>query len=257
MDKINKLEEIIQKFTIYQFYIGQTVNPKIRLKQHFKSKNFKLMIVLFKSDSETIDFLEHYLINKFKNNQNNMNNQIYENNEKDLANLSDLSNIDELFPDENEINPENIDYLYISFPILIDKIDKNLDYFDILTITNNNKVISQKNYKYKIKSNKIKKTPFTICKDKINTLLKQYSFKYSKCYIKSSKNYQIRKLKILKHNKDYLIKQIYRNNDYELIHELIKKLQISTYDGSIKIKKNNIFQRLKKKDKNCIYIILK
>ena len=60
---ITSLINIIDNYTKYDFYIGQTNNPKQRLKQHKQSKNFNFMIVIYKSSKEIIDILEYSLIN--------------------------------------------------------------------------------------------------------------------------------------------------------------------------------------------------
>ena len=49
---INSLINIIDNYTKYDFYIGQTNNPKERLRQHKQSKNFNFMIVIYKSSKE-------------------------------------------------------------------------------------------------------------------------------------------------------------------------------------------------------------
>lgn len=244
---INSLIETIDKYTNYDFYIGQTNNPKQRLKQHKQSKNFNFMIVIYKSSKEIIDILEYSLINKYKSYANNMNNQTYENNTKTIINPNVI------IPDVNKI--EDVHYLYIAFPFVVKVVSQ---YIDILNIkvddTNRIKVNSTINY---TKKKTTAKTPRVICEDKIKTLISQYHFNYRFMKIRST-NKEFKTFKAFKENKNYMIKMIYKNSNTKLINELKKEFQNTEYSGIINLKENKIkslFHRSNKDDKLYIAFI--
>ena len=232
MDKlINRLIEIINFYTNKDFYIGQTNNPRVRIKQHNGSKEFKFMIVLYESSKEIIDILEYSLINKFKTYKNNMNNQTYEKNKKTF----NIQNVE--IPDITKIN--EIHYLYIAFPYVIKP--SNHEYIDTLEIKNVNnkiKVISSMNkcYVQKRKSD-IKRTPKEICDMKIKKLISQYHYKYKFVKIRATeKNFKT--FKALKENKNCMIKMIYTNSDTNLIKELKKEYQNTKFEDIENLKEN-------------------
>ena len=184
---INSLINIIDNYTKYDFYIGQTNNPKQRLKQHKQSKNFNFMIVIYKSSKEIIDILEYSLINKYRSYANNMNNQTYENNTKTIIN----SNV--VIPDVNKI--DEIHYLYITFPYVIKVVSEYIDVLNIKVDANNRiKIISTINY---TKKKTTAKTPREICENKIRTLISQYHFNYRFMKI-SSTNKEFKTFKAFK-----------------------------------------------------------
>ena len=234
MDKlINGLIEIIDLYTNKDFYIGQTNNPKIRIRQHKGSKEFKFMIVLYESSKEIIDILEYSLINKFKSYKNNMNNQTYEKNKKTF-NIQTVE-----IPDIKKIN--ELHYLYIAFPYLIKPL--NHEFIDTLEIKNMNdkiKVISSMNKCYvRRKKSEIKKTPREICDSRIKKLISQYHFKYKFIKIRATeKNFKT--FKELKENKNYMVKMIYSNSDPKLIKDLKKEYQNVEYEGVKNIKENSL-----------------
>ena len=244
---INSLINIIDNYTKYDFYIGQTNNPKQRLKQHKQSKNFNFMIVIYKSSKEIIDILEYSLINKYRSYANNMNNQTYENNTKILID----PNI--VIPDVNKI--DEIHYLYIAFPFVVKVVSQYIDILNIKVDGNNRfKVISTINY---TKKKTTTKTPREICEDKIKTLISQYHFNYRFMKIRST-NKEFKTFKAFKENKNYMIKMIYKNSNTKLINELKKEFQNTVYSGIVNIKENknmSLFHRSNKDDKLYIDFI--
>lgn len=244
---INSLINIIDNYTKYDFYIGQTNNPKQRLKQHKQSKNFNFMIVIYKSSKEIIDILEYSLINKYKSYANNMNNQTYENNTKTIINPNVI------IPDVNKI--EDVHYLYIAFPFVVKVVSQYIDILNIKVDDNNRiKVNSTINY---TKKKTTAKTPRVICEDKIKTLISQYHFNYRFMKIRST-NKEFKTFKAFKENKNYMIKMIYKNSDTKLINELKKEFQNTEYSGIINLKENKIkslFHRSNKDDKLYIAFI--
>ena len=244
---INSLINIIDNYTKYDFYIGQTNNPKQRLKQHKQSKNFNFMIVIYKSSKEIIDILEYSLINKYRSYANNMNNQTYENNTKTIIN----SNV--VIPDVNKI--DEIHYLYITFPYVIKVVSEYIDVLNIKVDANNRiKIISTINY---TKKKTTAKTPRELCENKIRTLISQYHFNYRFMKIRST-NKEFKTFKAFKENKNYMIKMIYKNSDTKLINELKKEFQNTEYENIINLKENKIkslFHRSNKDDKLYIAFI--
>lgn len=233
---IINLSDIVNHYTKNDFYIGQTNNPKSRLKQHNESKNYLFMIVIYESSKDIIDILEYSLINKFKTLETNMNNQIYPDNEK----LDYISKIQ--IPDINTVKDKH--YLYLAFPF---SVDITTDYIDVLT------VISNKNGKNKILSslqyatiNKENKTPEDICETRINDLICQYRFKYRKMKIRTTKgNFKLFKIK--EESKDNIIKMIYKNSNSDLIKQLNTQFNDKEYNnitndkmGLLRKIKNNI-----------------
>lgn len=216
---ITNLSDIINHYTSYDFYIGQTNNPKTRLKQHNESKNFLFMIVIYESSKDIIDILEYSLINKYKTFDTNMNNQIYPDNEK----LEYITKIQ--IPDINTVKDKH--YLYLAFPFSVDIIT---DYIDVLT------VIPNKNGKIKILSslhyatiNKENKTSEEICETRINDLINQYRYKYRKMKIRTTKgNFKLFKIK--EENKDNIVKMIYKNSNIDLIKQLNKQFNDKDYN---------------------------
>lgn len=244
---INSLINNIDNYTKYDFYIGQTNNPRQRLKQHKQSKNFNFMIVIYKSSKEIIDILEYSLINKYKSYANNMNNQTYENNTKTIINPNVV------IPDVNKI--EEIHYLYIAFPFVVKVVS---DYIDILNVKVdvNNRIKVNSNIKY-TKKKTIAKSPREICENKIRTLISQYHFNYRYMKIRST-NKEFKTFKAFKENKNYMIKMIYKNSNTRLINELKKEFQNAVYNDIINIKENKIkslFHRTSKDDKLYIAFI--
>lgn len=244
---INSLINIIDNYTKYDFYIGQTNNPKQRLKQHKQSKNFNFMIVIYKSSKEIIDILEYSLINKYRSYANNMNNQTYENNTKTIIN----SNV--VIPDVNKI--DEIHYLYIAFPYVIKVVSEYIDVLNIKVDANNRiKIISTINY---TKKKTTVKTPREICENKIRTLISQYHFNYRFMKIRST-NKEFKTFKAFKENKNYMIKMIYKNSNTKLINELKKEFQNTEYENIINLKESKIkslFHRSNKDDKLYIAFI--
>lgn len=244
---INSLINNIDNYTKYDFYIGQTNNPRQRLKQHKQSKNFNFMIVIYKSSKEIIDILEYSLINKYKSYANNINNQTYENNTKTIINPNVV------IPDVNKI--EEIHYLYIAFPFVVKVVS---DYIDILNVKvdANNRIKVNSNIKY-TKKKIIAKSPREICGNKIRTLISQYHFNYRYMKIRST-NKEFKTFKAFKENKNYMIKMIYKNSNTRLINELKKEFQNAVYNDIINIKENKIkslFHRTSKDDKLYIAFI--
>lgn len=242
---ITNLSDIINHYKGYDFYIGQTNNPKTRLKQHNESKNFLFMIVIYESSKDIINILEYSLINKFKTFETNMNNQIYPENEK----LEYISKIQ--IPDINTVKDKH--YLYLAFPFSIDIIT---DYIDVLT------VIPNKNGKIKILSslhyatiNKENKTPEEICENRINDLINQYRYKYRKMKIRTTKgNFKLFKIK--EENKDNIIKMIYKNSNTDLIKQLNNQFNNTEYNNIIN-KKKGFLRTLKNKLSNHDIIYIK
>lgn len=242
---IKELTDIINLYTFDNFYIGQTNNPKVRIKQHYKSKNFLSMIVVYESSKEIINILEYTTINIFKDFKTNLNNQIYtDNNYSSIKgeNIYFKSDID--IPDVEMLNDEDKQYLYIAFPYIAKVQD--FKYIDYLTVSKSNKKITvYSNLTYKSKTKKIKLSPGEICNNKIKTLAKQYQNKYKNIKIRSTKDYNLTKLKMYQKHKDRLIKFIYRNSDVHLIKDLKKQLQKQQY-LNFNNKKEGKYKRLVK-----------
>lgn len=261
---IKELTDIIKLYTSDNFYIGQTNNPKIRIKQHYKSKNFLSMIVIYESSKEIINILEYTTINIFKDFKTNLNNQIYTNNNYSSVkggNIYFKSNIN--IPNVETLNDEDKQYLYIAFPYIAKVQD--FKYFDYLTVSktvskSNKKIMVYSNLTYKTKIKKIKLTPMEICNNKIKTLTKQYQYKYKNIKIRSTKDYKLIKLKMYQKHKERLIKFIYRNSNIQLIKDLKKQLQKQQY-LNFNNKKEGKYKRLikfikrVKNEDNQIYII--
>lgn len=247
---INSLIETIDKYTNYDFYIGQTNNPRERLRQHKQSKNFNFMIVIYKSSKEIIDILEYSLINKYKSYANNMNNQSYDNNLK-----VQIDNSIQI-PDINDI--EELHYLYIAFPFVIKVLTDYIDLLNVKVDENNKiKITSILNYSKKKSNVKTVKTPREICENKIKTLVSQYHYKYRFMKIRST-NKDFKTFKAIKENKNYMIKMIYKNSDSKLINELKKEFQNTEYENIINLKESKIkslFHRSNKDDKLYIAFI--
>ena len=229
---INSLIETIDKYTNYDFYIGQTNNPRERLRQHKQSKNFNFMIVIYKSSKEIIDILEYSLINKYKSYANNMNNQSYDNNLK-----VQIDNSIQI-PDINDI--EELHYLYIAFPFVIKVLTDYIDLLNVKVDENNKiKITSILNYSKKKSNVKTVKTPREICENKIKTLVSQYHYKYRFMKIRST-NKDFKTFKAFKENK---LKKEFQNTEYENI--------INLKESKIK----SLFHRSNKDDKLYIAFI--
>lgn len=237
------LENIVQHYTQNEFYIGQTNNPKIRLKQHYNSKKFLFMLVIYENTKEIIDIVEYSLINKFQDYETNMNNQVYPNNDK----LKDLKNI--VIPKTEYMQPKDKHFIYIAFPF---NVVINTSFIDILTvdIKKDGKIKISSSLSYTI-NKKENKSPTEICENKINTLISQYHFKYSKIKIRTTKeNFKI--FKANNETKDCLIKMVYKNSDTDLIKTLKKHFNSLEYVDIENIKEGwfkKIFNSMVKDDK--------
>lgn len=244
---INSLINNIDNYTKYDFYIGQTNNPKQRLKQHKQSKNFNFMIVIYKSSKEIIDILEYSLINKYKSYANNMNNQTYENNTKVVIDSSII------IPNIKDI--DEIHYLYIAFPFVVKVVSNYIDILNV-KVDVNNRIKVNSNIKY-TKKKITAKSPREICENKIRTLISQYHFNYRFMKIRST-NKEFKTFKAFKENKNYMIKMIYKNSNTRLINELKKEFQNAVYNDIVNIKENkfkSLIHRTNKDDKLYIAFI--
>lgn len=234
------LESIVQQYAQNEFYIGQTNNPKIRLKQHYNSKKFLFMIVIYESTKEIIDIIEYSLINKFQDYETNMNNQVYPDNDK-LKNLKSI-----VIPKVKDIEDKDKHYVYIAFPFIV---EVNGNFIDALAPIDTLKVEVQENEKIKVSSSlsytinkKENRNPQDICEDKINTLINQYKYKYKYIKIRSTnENFKI--FKANNETKKCLIKMVYKNSNTELIKSLKKHFNDIRYVDIENIKEGR-FKRL-------------
>lgn len=225
------LESIVQQYAQNEFYIGQTNNPKIRLKQHYNSKKFLFMIVIYESTKEIIDIVEYSLINKFQDYETNMNNQVYPNNDK-LQNLKSI-----VIPKVKDIEDRNKHYVYIAFPFIV---EVNGNFIDTLTVEvqENEKIKVSSSLSYTI-NKKENRNPQDICEDKINTLINQYKYNYKYIKIRSTnENFKI--FKANNETKECLIKMVYKNSNTELIKTLKKHFNAIDYVDIKNIKEGKI-----------------
>jgi hypothetical protein len=253
---IKNTTTIIIKFienysNIIDFYIGQADNPKRRLKEHYKTKKFIQMIVLYFHDNKTIDYLEKTIINYFYNNHNNMNYQNY----------SDY-NVDkkEIF----RLDTEKNDYLYIAFQSMVEIDKKYEEYYLYIKDNDPNNIIcfNDELNICKDKNNKVVSDPFENSIQKINKLIMQNKIKYKNMYIGKCDNYQN-----IKH-KHYIndgvslnsIKRIYKCNNIDIINNLRYELT-KYYKNQFNIilsNPPNFYNKLfHGGSNNCIYVYFK
>lgn len=234
---IKDIINIINNYTNYLFYIGQTDNPERRLREHFKHKKVVLLIPLYKDNKSVIDVYEQQLIKEFSNNKNNMNLMV-NNIPKSMNNENNNNN------NNNEDNEMKNQYVYIAFKdynvlndldedlkekvlILYKSSNKNIiiNYEKYIMNINNNKEINKDNNKKNKKENKkeIKQQIINekeyqeileTCINKINPYLNQKIGKFQYFHIGKCKNYNERK--------NQLISKGFDNNNIKQIKKCLK-----------------------------------
>lgn len=277
---IKDIINIINNYTNYLFYIGQTDNPERRLREHFKHKKVVLLIPLYKDNKSVIDVYEQQLIKEFSNNENNMNLMV-NNIPKSMNNENN---------NDNEDNEMKNQYVYIAFKdynvlndldedlkekvlILYKSSNKNIiiNYEKYIMNINNNKEINEDNNEKDKKENKkeIKQQIINekeyqeileICINKINPYLNQKIGKFQYFHIGKCKNYNERKKQLISKGIDNNnIKQIKKCLKNDKIINKLKYDLCENYKNKSDIKldnKNGLFSNLLKNwsVNNILYI---
>lgn len=269
---IKDIINIINNYTNYLFYIGQTDNPERRLREHYKHKKVVLLIPLYKDNKSVIDVYEQQLIKEFSNNENNMNLMI-NNIPKSMNNENN---------NDNEDNKMKNQYVYIAFKdynvlndldedlkekvlILYKSSNKNIiiNYEKYIMNINNNKEINEDNNEKDKKENKkeikqqIKQQIISekeyqqileYCINKIKSYLNQKTGKYNYFHIGKCKNYNERKKQLISKGIDInnikQIKKCLKNN--KIINKLKYELceNYKNKNDIILDNKNNFFSKL-------------
>ena len=271
---IQDIINIINNYTNYLFYIGQTDNPQRRLKEHYKQKNVIILIPLYKDNKSVIDAYEQQLIKEFSSNKNNMNLMI-NNIPKKVNNINN-----------NDNNIKN-QYIYIAFKdykildiltddlknkslIIYNKLNKNtiityeeliIKNIDLSNNNDNNKIDKQK--KEIIKKEYSEKEYNNILNECINIItryLNQKTGKYKYFHIGKCKNYKEKKNKLqckgIESNNIKQIKKCLKNDKLvnQLKYDLCKNYQHKS--DIILDNKNGLLSNILKNinNNNIIYI---
>lgn len=268
---IDNLIKLINNYTNFLFYIGQTDNPKRRLKEHFNNKNILILIPLYKDTKTIIDTYEQQLIKHFSSNKNNMN-LLINNIPKNIL-TNDIIN--------NDLKNQ---FIYIAFKdydvlnilinelknnaLIIYKTNKNniINYQQFISLNNkdfqniNEKIKEKKEFKQKEFTEEEYNNIYNYCINKIDVYLNQKVGKFKYFHIGKCKNYNEKKNKLLvKGISSNNIKQIKK---CQINDKLINKLKFDlceNYKNKTNIildNKNNIFSNLFKNivNNHIIYI---